>query len=138
MQHRLTLGAITLLGLGCAQRYAAPATIRTAASPEEAFACVKREMSALGYKQSSLDTDEHRISGTKIDAKSRRPDTQFRRILDRLEVEVGARADGQTGIEVEARTFAEYTTHRGPTEVEEKVSEEAKSAAQKLLEQCGG
>ena|SRR5918995_1370974 len=138
MQHRLTLGAILLLSMGCAQRYAAPASVRTSAGPEEAFNCVKRQMSTLGYKQSSLDTEEHRISATKIDTKSRRPDTQFRRMLDRLEVEVGAEADGQTGIEVLARTFAEYTTQRGPTEVEEKASEEAKSAAQKLLEQCRG
>ena len=138
MQHRLTLGAILLVGLACAQRYAAPTSARTAANPEDAFNCVKRQMSALGYKQSSVDTDEHRITGTKIDTKSRRPDTQFRRLLDRLEVEVGPQADGHTGIEVQARTFAEYTTHRGPTEVEEKVSEEAKSAAQKLLEQCRG
>ena len=138
MQHRVTLGATLLLSLGCAQRYAAPASARTSAGPAEAFNCVKRQMASLGYKQNSLDTEAHRISGTKIDTKSRRPDTQFRRMLDRLEVEVAAQADGQTGIEVQARTFAEYTTQRGPTEVEEKASEAVKSAAQKLLEPCRG
>jgi hypothetical protein len=95
-------------------------------------------MSALGYKQSSVDVDERRVSGTKIDTKRRRPDTQFRRILNKLEVEVAPQADGQTSIEVQGRTFAEYTTQRGPTEVEEKASGDVKEATQQLLEQCRG
>jgi hypothetical protein len=37
---------------------------------------------------------------------------------------------------VVAHTFAEYTTQRGPTEVEEKASSEVRSAAQELLERC--
>jgi hypothetical protein len=95
-------------------------------------------MSDLGYKPTSIDEDQHRISGTKVDMTTRRPDTQFRRILQRLEVEVGPEADGQTGIVVQGRTFGEYTTQRGPTEVEEKASEEVKAASQQLLERCRG
>ncbi|HYF40241.1 MAG TPA: hypothetical protein VD930_11165 [Gemmatimonadales bacterium] len=137
MHHRLVLGAVLLLS-ACAQRYAAPASTRTVAAPDETFDCVKRQLSAMGYKQTSIDTDEHRISGSKIDDKSRRADTQFRRILDKLEVEVSPEADGQTSIAVQGRTFAEYTTQRGPTEVEEKPSSEVTTSAQQLLERCRG
>jgi hypothetical protein len=137
MHHRLIVGALLILA-ACAQRYAAPASTRTAAAPDETFDCVKRQLSAMGYKQTSIDVDEHRISGTKIDLKSRRADTQFRRMLDKLEVEVSPQADGQTGIDVRGRTFAEYTTQRGPTEVEEKPSAEVQTSTKQLLERCSG
>jgi hypothetical protein len=137
MHHRLTVGALLILS-ACAQRYAAPASIRTAAGPDDTFECVKRQLSAMGYKQTSIDVDEHRISGSKVDLKSRRADTQFRRMLDKIEVEVAPQADGQTAIEVEGRTFAEYTTQRGPTEVEEKPSAEVQASSQQLLEHCRG
>lgn len=137
MQYRWFLGG-TLILAACAQRYAAPADTRTSAGPEETFECVKRQMVALGYKQSSIDADEHRVSGTKIDMTARRPDTQFRRMLDKLEAEVAAESDGQTSIQVVGRTFAEYATQRGPTEVEEKPSKDVNTAAQQLLERCRG
>ncbi len=137
MHYRLLLGGSLLLS-ACVQRYAAPATARTSASPEQTFDCARRQMAELGYRQTSIDVDARRISGTKIDLNSRRPDTQFRRMLDKLEVEVAPQADGQTGIDVRGRTFAEYTTQRGPTEVEEKPSAEVQSATQTLLDRCRG
>lgn len=137
MHHRLLIGAMLVL-TACAQRYAAPASIRTAAPPDDTFDCVKRQLSAMGYKQTSIDVEEHRISGSKVDMKSRRADTQFRRILDKLEVEVSPQADGQTSIDVQGRTYAEYTTQRGPTEVEEKPSAEVQASTQQLLERCRG
>ena len=77
-----------------------------------------------------------RINSTKIDEKTRRSDTQFRRMLDKLEVEVSPQADGQTSMQVTGRTFAESTTQRGPTEVEEQASQEVRSASQQLVERC--
>jgi hypothetical protein len=137
MHHRLVVGAMLVL-CACSQRYAAPASVRTAAAPEDTFDCVKRQLSAMGYKQTSIDVDAHRISGSKIDMNTRRADTQFRRMLDRLEVEVSPQADGQTSIDAQGRTFAEYTTQRGPTEVEEKPSAEVQASTQQLLERCSG
>jgi hypothetical protein len=49
---------------------------------------------------------------------------------------VTAEADGQTSIEALPRTFAEYHTHRGPTEEQEKASDVVKADAQLLLERC--
>jgi hypothetical protein len=127
-----------LLLTACSQRYAAPASIQTAAAPEETFDCVKHQLSSLGYKQSSIDVDEHRITGTKNDEKSRRSDVQFRRVINRMMVQVAPDAGGQTSVQAESHTFAEYTTQRGPTEVEEEASAEVKQDAQKLLAACRG
>jgi hypothetical protein len=137
MHYRLFIGGTILLS-ACAQPYAAPASAPSSLSPEETFSCVRGEMPKLGYKPSSVDVDARRINGTKIDNESRRPDVQFRRMLDKLEVEVAPQADGRTGIDVRGRTFAEYTTQRGPTEVEEKASAEVQSAAEQLLKRCRG
>jgi hypothetical protein len=59
-------------------------------------------------------------------------------VIHRMEIEVGANAGGQTSIDVKSHTFAEYTTQRGPTEVEEKASAEVKEDAEKLLKACRG
>jgi PBP1b-binding outer membrane lipoprotein LpoB len=138
MYSRSLLGILLLLP-GCAQQpYAASSSARTQVAPEQALECVKRELPKLGYKQNSLDVAEHRINATKYDTEARRADVQFRRLVNRLEVEIGPEAGGQTSIDVRGRTFAEYTTQRGPTEVEEKASPEVNDAAQKLLSACRG
>jgi hypothetical protein len=137
MHQRWLLGTLLLLP-ACAQRYAAPATIQTSAAPDQVFDCVKRELPTLGYKQSSIDVDERRITGTKYDTEARRADVQFRRLVHRLAVEVAPDASGQTSVDVQSHTFAEYTTQRGPTEVEEQASAEVKEDAQKLLDTCRG
>ena len=135
MLYRMWLGTAVLLA-GCGKALSTPASTRTSAGPDDTFACVKKQLGELGYRQTSSDASEHRITATRIDPKARRPDTQFRRILDKLDVEVSAGADGQTSIEALPRTFAEYTTQRGPTEVQEKASEQVKADAQQLLERC--
>jgi hypothetical protein len=126
----------TLLLAACGQRLADQTSIRTSATPDQTFECVRKQLDTLGYKRTSYDTDARRINATKIDEKTRRPDTQFRRMLDKLEVEVSPQADGQTSMQVAGRTFAELTTQRGPTEVEEKASQEVRSASQQLVERC--
>lgn len=126
----------TLLLAACGGRLADQTSTRTSASPDQTFDCVRKQLDALGYKRTSYDTDARRVSGTKIDLETRRPDTQFRRMLDKIAVEVSPQADGQTSMHVAGRTFAEYTTQRGPTEVEEKASQEVRSASQQLAERC--
>ena len=136
MHYRVFLLGVFAL-LGCGQKsFSSPVMTRTSAGPEETFACVRKQLSELGYRQTSHDVSELRITATKIDSNSRRADTQFRRMLNKLEVDVAAEADGQTSIQTLGRTFAEYSTHRGPTEQEEKASEQVSSDAQTLLERC--
>ena len=135
MLYRVFLGAAVLLA-GCGKALSTAVSTRTSAGPDDTLACVKKQLGELGYRQTSSDVAEHRITATKIDSKSRRPDTQFRRILNKLDVDVSAAATGQTSIEALPRTFAEYTTQRGPTEVQEKASELVNADAQQLLERC--
>lgn len=135
--HYWVFIAGTIALLGCGQKmFSTPVSARTAAAPDETFTCVKKQLGELGYKQTSLDASDYRITATKVDYKTRRADTQFRRMLNKLDVDVAAEADGQTSIKALGRTFAEYSTHRGPTEVQEKGSEQVNSDVQTLLERC--
>jgi hypothetical protein len=111
----------------------------TATSPAPApdvFQCAREQLKAIRFDQSSIDMDARRITARRYDDKARRPDVQFRRVIDRLEIEAVPAESGVTTLEVTARTFGEYTTQRGPTENEEKTSETALSAAQTLLQKC--
>ena len=135
MSHRaLLVGALVLSA--CGKTLSSPLSTRTAAGPDDTYACVRKQLGELGYKQTSNDATEHRVNATKVDWKSRRSDVQFRRMLEKLEVDVSAEADGQTSIAILPRTFAEYTTQRGPTEEQEKASAAVKADAQQLLDRC--
>ena len=136
MRYRLWFAG-TIALVGCGQKsFSTPVSMSTSAGPDETFACVRKQLGELGYKQTSLDTPELRITASKVDYKTRRPDVQFRRMMEKLEVDVGAEADGQTSIQARGRTFGEYSTHRGPTEVEENASKQVKSDTQTLLDRC--
>lgn len=135
MLNRVWLvGAVVLSA--CGRTLSSPVSAHTSAGPEDTYACVRKQLGELGYKQTSNDLSEHRITATKVDDKSRRPDVQFRRILNKLDVDVSAEADGRTSIQVLPRTFGEYSTHRGPTEEQERASEQVKADAQELLQRC--
>jgi hypothetical protein len=139
MPFPFRLAALGLLA-GCSN--APLATTLTASSPSPApdvFECTRAQVKALGFDQVSIDLDERRLNARRFDEKSRRPDVQFRRIVDRLEIEAKpGSGDAVTTLKVTPRTFGEYTTQRGPTEMQERTSETAKEAAQKLIERCGG
>jgi hypothetical protein len=136
MRYRaLLVGAVVLAGCG-QKTFSAPVTGRTSAGPEETYACVKKQLGELGYKQTSNDASDFRVTGNKFDYKIRRADVRFRRMVNKLAVIVAAESDGQTGIEVEGTTFAEYSTHRGPTEEQEKASTQVNADAAQLIERC--
>jgi hypothetical protein len=136
MRYRaLLVGAVVLAGCG-QKTFSAPVTGRTSAGPQDTYNCVKKQLGELGYKQTSNDASDFRVTGNKFDYKTRRADVQFRRMVNKLAVSVAAESDGQTGIEVEGTTFAEYSTHRGPTEEQEKASSQVNADAAQLIERC--
>ena len=139
MTIRFPVLAATLLA-GCAGgQYAQSVTAASAAPAPDAFAGVRDQVKAVGFAQSSYDTDQLRVTARKNNENVRRPDVQFRRLVDRLEIDVAPGSGGELSrITVVARTMAELTTHRGPTEEEEKPSETARAAAQAILDKCGG
>jgi hypothetical protein len=57
--------------------------------------------------------------------------------VDRFEIQATPSADGKTSLKITGRSYGEYETHRGPTEVEEPASANARQAAQALVEACG-
>jgi hypothetical protein len=131
---------LVALGMLAACSNAPLATTLTAPSPAPApdvFQCARRQLRAIKFDQSSYDLNDYRLTARRYDDTARRPDVQFRRLVDRLEVEAApSGGDSVTTLEVTARTFAEYTTQRGPTEVQEKTSERARSAAETLVKKC--
>jgi hypothetical protein len=112
-----------------------------AASPAptpDVFACVRGQLKANRFDQTSIDVDENRLTARKYDETVTRPDVTFRRLVDRLEIEVAPGAGGDTvsTVSVKARTFAETVNQRGPTETQERTSEQAKTAAQSIVGKC--
>ena len=105
--------------------------------PPQVLECAKQQITTLGYTLNALDTEANRVRAVKYDWQTRSADTQFRRRNDRLLVEIGGSATAPTALKIEAHTFAEYMTQRGPTEVEESASEGVKAAAQSILQTCG-
>ena len=111
----------------------------TATSPspaQDVFQCARDQLKAIRFDQNSIDLEAQRVTARRFDETARRPDVQFRRVVDRLEIEAAPSESGVTTLEVIARTFGEYTTQRGPTENQEKTSETALAAAQTILQKC--
>ena len=131
------LGAVLLAACAGGQLAQTTSTASPAPAPD-AFECVRNQIKAVGFTQASYDTDELRLTARKHDETARRPDVQFRRMVDRLEIDVAPGSGGEVSrITVVAKTFAELTTHRGPTEEQERTSETAREAARTILEKCG-
>ena len=130
-----------LIGLGISGCGGAVRTTSlTGMSPTPApdvYECMRAQLKTVGFAQTAQDTDELRITARKFDETVRRPDVTFRRLVDRLEITVApGTGDAVTSIAVDAKTFAEYHTHRGPTEEQEQTSTTAQTAAQTLIQKC--
>jgi hypothetical protein len=134
-RHVLTV--FLLLSAGCGGTMYLSVDGKSPRPPVEVFDCVKSQVQVLGYTQASIDVDAHRLTARKNDWDTRIADTQFRRMVDRLSIEVGKPADGSAPLKIKAHTFALLDTHRGPTEVEQEASQGVRAAAQALLEACG-
>lgn len=138
MRSSLPLVTAVLLA-GCGGAMTTTLTGTSPAPAPDAFACVRGQLKALDFRQSSLDTDENRVTARRYDDSVRRPDVNFRRLVDRLEVEVAPGSGGAVStLTVNASTFAELTTQRGPTEVQERTSERARTAAEAVVKTCSG
>jgi hypothetical protein len=82
------------------------------------------------------DKDDLRTSARKVNPKITFSNVQFRKTWDRLDVEVGAGANG-TELKVTPATAAEYFTQTGPTYNQLKTSDQATQAAQAVQRECG-
>jgi hypothetical protein len=128
--------AVALLAAGCSGTLYLATDGRTPRPPAETFECVKVQVPLLGYSQTSIDVEDYRITARKYDKNARYADTRYRRTIERLVAEVAGSPEG-TRLKIEAHTFVELATQRGPTEIEQEASAEVKAAAEKLREECG-
>lgn len=121
---------------GCAGAMFQTQSLTTTTAPADAYTCVRQQLAALQYRERAHDDTDYRVVAERIDETVRRPDTQFRRLIDRVIVEIAPNAQGTTTAKVEAHTVAEYSTQRGQTFEEEKVRDRVKIDAQALEQNC--
>ena len=133
----LALSAALLLPAGCGATLYLAINGTSPRPPLEVFDCVKSQILILGYTQTSIDVEDHRITARKYDREARIADSRFQRMTERLLIEVESSAQGSTRLKIGAHTFAELATQRGPTEIEQDASPAVRAAAQTLLEACG-
>jgi hypothetical protein len=129
----------TLLAAACGGGQMTSSYLAASPSPTpEVFACVRKQLKVNKFDQTSMDVSENRVNGRKFDETVRRPDVTFRRLVDRLEIEVAPGAGGDTvsTLSINARTFAETVNQRGPTETQEKTSQTAQAASQAIVDSC--
>ena len=137
MHSHPMLGTLLLVGACGGGTYFTTLTASPSTSPPDAIACARAKLTQHGYQQTAFDQIDFRLTARKIDNTVNRPEPQFRRNVNRLEIEAAAGADGKTALTVVGHTFAEYSTQRGPTEVEEKASADVSQAAQAVVQSCG-
>jgi hypothetical protein len=131
----LALTALLLLPAGCSGTLYLTIRGKSPREPKDVLECAKSQIPLLGYNQTSIDVEGHRITARKYDRDARLSDTRFQRMIERLSIEIG-KADGGAQLKIGAHTFAELMTQRGPTEVEQDASPGVRAAAQTLLEAC--
>jgi hypothetical protein len=139
VRHLSILASVLLAGAAACVGGSLTSTTNQAspAAAPDAFSCVRDQLKAIDFSQTAYDAERLWVTAARFDESQRRPDTQFRRIVDRLEIEVApSTGEAISTIRVQASTFAELTTQRGPTEIQEKASERARNAAQTILQKC--
>ncbi len=117
--------------------YPVTLTATPASSPPDAIACVRNNLTKLGYRPFAYDEIEFRVVSRKQDLEAHQADPSFRYNIDQIEATAAAGADGKTAMTLQGRTFAMRQTHRGPTEEEEAASSGVKETAQAVLNACG-
>jgi hypothetical protein len=138
MRFHPMLGTLLLVSACGGGSYPVTLTASPSSSAADAIDCVRSQFRKLGYQQTAYDETDFRVTARKSDNTVHRADPQYRRNIDRLEIQAAPTADGKTSLTVTGRTFAELETHRGPTEEEQRASSEVKQSSQAILTACGG
>jgi hypothetical protein len=139
MRSYPSLGALVLLGAcgGGPGSLPIALTASPTSSPPDAMACARAKLDTLGYAPTSFDQTDLWLTVHKVDNSVHRGNPKYRHNIDRLEVESTPGADGKTRLNVIGRTYADYSTERGPTEVEETASAGVRQSAQAVVAACG-
>jgi len=130
------LAALLLLGACGGSSLTATLTAAAPTPVPDVFACARSQLETLGYRQSSIDVDVHRVTARRVDETVRRPDTRFRRSIDQLEIEVAPQPTGETGLTIQAKTLGEYIAQVGFILQQEEASDGVQAAARAMLQAC--
>ena len=136
MTSRFMLGTMVLLG-ACGGAQYVTLTATPAAAPADVTDCVRSTLNKIHYSVQSFDATDFRIVARRINDSTSRAEPQFRRIINRMEIDAAPSADGKTDLKVVGHTLAEYSTQRGPTETEEKASAAVNEDVQAIIQACG-
>lgn len=135
----LTLRAVAVLlvpTLGCASTLYLTVAGASSRPGGDVFDCARSQLPGLGFTEDSRDLRRQRVTAHRYDWERRLSDTRFRRMVDRLVVEVAETAAAGSHLRVEAHSFAQLATQRGPTEFEQSASPVVRGAAQALRDAC--
>ncbi|HEY6948709.1 MAG TPA: hypothetical protein VI297_07830 [Gemmatimonadales bacterium] len=136
MPSRCLLAALLLLGACAGGTQYTTLTASPSAGPAAVIDCVRSQFGKLDYQQVAYDVQGHRVVAKKTDNKVARADPQFIHLVNQIEATATTEPSG-TGLRLVAHTIGRYSTHRGPTDVEEKASPQVKQDAETLLQACG-
>jgi hypothetical protein len=133
----IQLIALPLLFSACGRAANISSVAPSQLAPTDAFQCVMKTFTALGFQRTMYDEDELRTSARKENPEVTFSSTQFRKTWDRLDVDV---RPGSTGTElaVVMVTEAEYFSQNGKNFERVKTSVQAEEAAQRLQSRCAG
>jgi hypothetical protein len=114
-------------------------TLRTTAPAEraEVLACADAFTDSLGYRRTWTD-GRTGLDARKQNLEVRPTSWRERNRMDVLAVRLERAGEGGTRMSVEARSFSEETTERGPTTRDEHATDLVQAHARALLDRCGG
>ena len=136
MTSRSVLATLLLLGACGGGTQYTTLTASPSAGPAAVIDCVRSQFGKLDYQQIAYDVRGHRVVAKKTDPTVNRADPEFLRLVNQIEAQATTEANG-TGLKVVAHTIGQYSTHRGPTDVEEKASAQVNRDAETILQTCG-
>ena len=135
MRRLISLGV--LLSLACAGTLYFASTTPAQAAPDAVIECVRTQLKELNYEQKAYDAQNHRIVVQHRQEGTRRPDANFRAVVDRIQLQAYPSPSGGSDVKLDAHTFGVYETNRGSTDDEEKASDSVLIASQAILDSCG-
>lgn len=136
MKLRATLCVLVLAA--CGRTLVSSLNTRSTMSPPDAFECVMKTFEAEGFKRSSYDKDEYRISARRVNTKISFSNVQFQKAYDVIEVDINSGASGETEMKLAASTMAEYFSQAGQVFETQQTSADAQEAARTIASRCGG
>jgi hypothetical protein len=136
LRARLALaGCATMALAGCGTMW--PSVTATSTSSANAvLGCAAQQAQSLGYRLTRKDFDHEYLEARKITPLGRQHTYDETRRYDVLVVRASGGGSRGTTLEVQARSFSERFTRRGPTVTDEPATPEVRADAQRLADAC--